>query len=183
MASAPMLRLFLALPVPDEVAAPVTAIQCGLPGARWSPRENLHITLRFIGEVDEPVAEDVDRTLDGLRMAPFALSLAGPDLFGGEDPHALHLRVAPSARLDVLQGRCERACRSAGLAPETRMWTPHLTIAYLRHTRTDELAAYVQSHALFHAPSWTADRFHLLSSWHGRGPARYRIEAEYPLIG
>jgi RNA 2',3'-cyclic 3'-phosphodiesterase len=179
-----MLRLFVALPVPDHIADQVVPTQRGLDGAKWSPRENLHITLRFLGDVDERCAEEVDGALGDIRIAPFDLELGGVGFFGGEKPHAMWLGVNTNEALLTLQKQCERACRRAGLPPNPRAYTPHMTICYLpRHQDIDKVVAFQQRHNLFKSHSWTADRFYLYSSrTNGAGPSRYTIEAEYPLI-
>lgn len=179
-----MLRLFAALPVPDFIADRAAAIQAGVPGARWSPRANLHVTLRFIGEVSEDVAADVDAALAGVSHPPLTLRLGPAGWFGGDQPHALHLHVDGGEELRVLQKRCEKACRSAGLPPVTASYTPHLTLAYLRSGASlDRVMAFVRNQSLFRADPWVADRFYLYSSHMGSGPSQYRIEAEYPLLG
>jgi 2'-5' RNA ligase len=179
-----MLRLFVACPVPPFIADRATAIQAGVPGARWSPRENLHVTLRFCGDVDEAQAEDLDAALAGISQGPIRLELKGAGWFGGDRPHALHLHVDGGEPLRVLRGRVEKACRAAGLVADTGAYTPHLTLAYLREgADLDRVMAFVRNQSLFRADPWTADRFHLYSSHPGRGPSRYRIEAEYPLLG
>jgi RNA 2',3'-cyclic 3'-phosphodiesterase len=180
-----MLRLFAALPLPEAISDAVVRTQRGLDGAKWSPRENLHITLRFIGDVDERRAEDIDAELGQIRAAPFEMALQGAGFFGHEEPHAMWLGVALSDSLAALQKACERACRRAGLKASPRVYTPHVTVCYLpRHQELAPVIAYQQRHALFSSPSWIADRFYLYSSaTQGPGPSRYRIEAEYPLVG
>jgi RNA 2',3'-cyclic 3'-phosphodiesterase len=179
-----MLRLFAALPIPDNVADHISRVQRGLDGAKWSPRENLHITLRFIGNVDERQAEYIDAALGELRVAPFDLELSGVGFFGGEEPHAIWLGLKANPTLLNLQKRCERACRQAGLEPGPRTYTPHVTICYLpRHYPVTNVGGFQQDHNLFTAPAWTADRFYLYASrTQGPGPSRYSIEAEYPLL-
>jgi RNA 2',3'-cyclic 3'-phosphodiesterase len=179
-----MLRLFAALPIPDSVADHIGHVQRGLEKAKWSPRENLHVTLRFIGDVDERKAEDIDAALGEIRVAPFSLELAGVDFFGGEEPRAIWLGLKANPTLLTLQKQCERACRKAGLEPDPRTYTPHATICYLpRHFPIGSVVAFQKDHNLFKAPAWTADRFHLYSSWtQGHGPSRYSIEAEYPML-
>jgi RNA 2',3'-cyclic 3'-phosphodiesterase len=178
-----MLRLFAALPVPDDVADAVTRIQRGLEGAKWSPRHNLHITLRFMGNVNERQAEDVDAALGEILAQPFELELAEVGTFGGDAPHAIWLGVRENPSLLALQKQCERACRRAKLAPDPRAYSPHLTICYLpRHPDLARVMAFQQHNNLFTAPSWTADRFYLYASHtSGPGPSRYSLEAEYPL--
>lgn len=179
-----MLRLFIALPVPDEIADQVVALQRGLDGAKWSPRDNLHVTLRFLGDVNERKAEEIDEALGKIRVAPFTLALAGVGTFGGDEPHAVWLGLKPNPTLLGLQKKCERACQIAGLTPDPRAYTPHLTICYLpRRQSVDAVMGFVHQHSLFAAPSWCADRFYLYASrTQGQGPSRYSIEAEYPLV-
>jgi RNA 2',3'-cyclic 3'-phosphodiesterase len=179
-----MLRLFAALPVPDTVAVQIGRVQRGLAGAKWSPRENLHVTLRFMGDVNERQAEDVDAALGEIRVAPFDLELASVGFFGGDEPHAIWLGLKASPILLNLQKQCERACRKAGLLPDPRAFTPHVTICYLpRHFPVANVINFQQDQNLFAAPTWTADRFYLFASrTQGPGPSRYSIEAEYPLL-
>ena len=179
-----MLRLFAALPVPDTVADHIGRIACGLDGAKWSPRDNLHITLRFMGNVNERQAEDIDAALDEVRFAPFDVELGGVGFFGNDEPHAIWLGVKINPTLLSLQKHCERACRKAGLEPDPRTYTPHVTICYLpRHFSVAHVISFQQTNNLFTAPKWTADRFYLYASrTQGSGPSRYSHEAEYPLV-
>jgi 2'-5' RNA ligase len=176
------LRLFAALPVPFEIAERLTALQRGVPGARWRPAEAMHITLRFFGEMDERQAEELDHELGLIQRPGFDMAISGAGSFGGADPHAIWLGLAPSDDLLRLAEKCERAARRCGLAPESRNYRPHVTLAYLRHTDLDRVKAFERRNALFRTPEWRADRFYLYSSWQGgRGENPYQIEAEYPL--
>lgn len=180
------LRLFAALEVPDAVAARLLALMRGVPGAKWRPRENLHITLSFFGETPEINADDLDAALAevALETAPFDLSLRGAGFFGGADPHALWVGVATNAALDVLAQRCERAARRCGLKPERRKFTPHVTLAYLRGAVLDRVIAFEKRLALFESDAWPATEFQLYSSHVRRNaPSIYREEARYALQG
>lgn len=180
------LRLFAALDIPDEVAQRLLALMRGVPGAKWRPRDNLHLTLRFFEEVPEPVADDLDAALDEIarETAPFAVQLKGAGFFGGDDPHALWVGVAPSDALNVLAGRCERAARRAGLKAEARKFTPHVTLAYLSGTVLERVIAFEKRLALFESEAWDVDCFFLLSSHTRRNaPSLYGEEAAYPLLG
>jgi RNA 2',3'-cyclic 3'-phosphodiesterase len=179
-----MLRLFAAIALPDEIAAALLPLQRAVPGAKWSPRENFHVTLRFMGAVDEPTAEELDMALARAQVAPFALRLGRAGFFGGTQPHALFVHADGGDPLSVLRGRAERACRDCGLEPDRRAYTPHATLAYLgRDVDPARVHAWERAHALFEAGPWTVDRFFLWSSHSGDGPSRYRLEAEYPLTG
>ncbi|MCF8881016.1 RNA 2',3'-cyclic phosphodiesterase [Hyphobacterium sp. SN044] len=176
------LRLFAALPVPDEIAERLVHLQKGVKGAKWSPRENFHITLKFFGDMDESTAGDLDAELACARVKPFSLALKGAGSFGKADPHAIWIGVESHPSLMLLARACDRAARRAGLEAEKRRYTPHVTLAYLKHAELDRVLAFERRCALFSTPAFTVDRFYLYSS-HTRPnqPNLYRIEAEYPL--
>ncbi len=178
------MRLFVALPIPDDVATAIGRVQRGLVGAKWSPRDNLHLTLRFMGEVEPHQAHDIDAALGEIRQAPFVIDIGGVGFFGGEEPHAVWLGVKPNAELITLQRQCELHSRRAGLTPAPRAYTPHVTICYLpRRFGIDAVAAFQHSNNLFAAPRFEADRMYLYASHtKGAGPSHYEIVGEYPLL-
>lgn len=179
-----MIRLFAALPVPDDIAQGLARRQQGLPGARWRPRETLHVTLRFFGEVDRRVAADLDAALCEVEGSPFDLHLEGAGAMGGGDKvRAVWAGVAGSDPLRVLAGRCEAAARRAGLQAEARAFRPHVTLAYLRRADERRVAAWVAGHNLLRSPAWRADGFGLYSSWSGPDGTRYDLERDYRLSG
>lgn len=180
------LRLFAALDLPDEIAARLIALQKGVPGAKWRPRENLHLTLRFFGEVQEPVAEEIDLELESAAagFAPFELRLKGAGSFGGADPHALWVGAEESAPLKQLAAACERAARRAGLKPEPRKFAPHVTLAYLSGASLERVQAFETRLGLFETKPFWIERFGLYSSITRKSaPSLYRLEADYNLRG
>lgn len=178
-----MLRLFAALDLPAAVADGLSRRQTGLAAARWRPREALHVTLRFFGEVAEDVAADLDEALGEISAAPFELGLSGVGAFGEADHmRAVWAGVEAAEPLLQLAARCERAARRAGLKPETRGYRPHVTLAYLpRAADPDRVGAWVQANNLLKAPSFRVDAFGLYSSWPSSGGSRYARERSYPL--
>jgi 2'-5' RNA ligase len=179
-------RLFAALALPDDVAEQLTALMRGVGGAKWRPRENLHLTLRFFGEVQEPIADEIDFELSQLAegAAPFELRLKGAGSFGGADPHALWIGAADNPTLVRLATACERAARRAGLKPEPHKFTAHVTLAYLRGAPLDRVQAFIQSHALFETAPFLVDRCGLYSSMTRKSaPSLYRLDAVDPLFG
>lgn len=179
-------RLFAAIDVPDDIAQRLTALMKGVPGASWRPRENLHLTLRFFGEVAEPVADDIDAELAQAaeRSAPFELQLKGAGAFGGADPHALWIGAAANDALKQLASDCERAARRAGLKPESRKFSPHVTLAYLNNADLARVHAFESRLGLFETHPFLVEGFGLYSSHVRKGaPSLYRLEAEYPLRG
>jgi 2'-5' RNA ligase len=175
-----MLRLFAALAPPDDVVERLIPLQRGVGGARWAPRENLHITLCFYGDVDERVAEELDGALAAIPARSFEVALKGAGFFGKADPHALYIGVAENPALRALASACERAARRAGVKTDGRKYTPHLTLAYLSHAEIGDVIAFTQTHALFESRAWRVDSFGLYSS-HTRksAPSLYRLEANY----
>jgi RNA 2',3'-cyclic 3'-phosphodiesterase len=179
-------RLFAALAIPDDVAERLLALQKGVGGAKWRPRENLHLTLRFFGELAEPVANDVAEELAQLADAttPFELQLKGAGSFGKADPHTLWIGVAESAALKKLASACERTARRAGLAPAPRKFAPHVTLAYLANADLERVKAFEARLGLFKSRAWEVESFALYSSLVRKGgPSLYRLEAEYFLRG
>jgi len=178
-----MIRLFAALPVPHDIGEALTRRQQGLPGARWRPVEALHITLRFFGEVSETSAADLDSALSAVGGEPFDVSLEGAGAFGERDHmRAVWAGVSESEALRRLAARCETAARKAGLKGETRAYRPHVTLAYLKRSQPERVAAWVQGHNLLRSPNWRATWFGLYSSWSSAEGSRYDLEREYPLI-
>jgi 2'-5' RNA ligase len=178
-----MIRLFAALPVPHDIAEGLTRRQQGVPRARWRPIEALHVTLRFFGELSEPTAADLDAALAGVTVPPFELQLEGVGLFGEEDhTRAVWAGLADSEPLKRLALKCENAAKRVGLKPDNRAYRPHVTLAYLRGSPPDRIAAWLQGHNLLRSPPWRATEYHLYSSWSGPDGARYDVERTYPLI-
>ncbi len=179
-----MPRLFTALEIPDPVAEILARHQSGLRGARWIERGDLHVTLRFLGDVDEDVAEATHAGLVEARpRPPLAVTLTGLDAFGGDKPRAIIAAVAPDPGLLDLQEEHERIARAAGAEPERRKFTPHVTLARLsrREAGAPEVADYLARAGLFPALSFTATRVVLFSARESRGGGPYVVEAAYPL--
>ncbi len=177
-----MIRLFVAIPLPDPVRTQLALLQSGLRGARWVKPENIHLTLRFIGEVPNDVANDIDSALAEVSAPAFTLQLDGIGNFGrGKRPHALWVGVVPSKPLAHLQAKIESALVRAGLAAETRKFSPHVTIARLRDVRNARVEEWAATHGAFRSAPFPADRFVLFASFLKSEGAVYIEEASYPL--
>lgn len=184
-ACAMSLRVFAALPIPEDIADAAAALMDEqVPGADWRPIENLHVTLAFYGELDEPVIEELDHELAAISVPRFDLQLAGAGCFGKAQPSALWLGVEAGPELTDLARRCRKAGQRAGVEMERRVYLPHLTVAYLSASVDPvRVHRFEQRNSLFRSDRFTADRFHLYSS-HTRKPGKpnaYAVEAEYPL--
>lgn len=175
-----MHRLFLALRPPPEVLEPLLDLMEG-PDLRWQDEEQLHVTLRFIGPVERPLAEDLAQALTAFRFAPFEVRLAGVGRFARRRGGALWSRVEPKAPLAALAGRLERLCQTVGIAPERRAYHPHLTLA--RWSGPEPVAVlgpWLQRHAGLTSESWRVDRITLYESTLTPAGAHYEAVAEFP---
>jgi RNA 2',3'-cyclic 3'-phosphodiesterase len=179
-----MLRLFVGLPMPSEICAELVRLNGGLPGARWVEPENLHLTLRFLGEIDEAAAADVDIELDRLQMPSLSLTLQGVGCFGQvHQARSLWVGVSPDPELLRMQAGVERAVVRAGLTPEGRRFIPHVTLATLKHCRGDRLADFLSTHALLRLGPFSIDHMVLYESRSGHGGRHYDPLRTYPLQG
>lgn len=178
-----MPRLFTGLEIPVGVADALDGYQSGLRGARWIDPADFHITLRFLGDVELPLAETLHDLLSEARpRGPLSVTLSGLASFGGEKPRSIIASVAPCAELDAVQAEHERICRQAGAEPERRKFTAHVTLARLRReVKASDVAAYLAEAGLFRSLTFTADRFALFSARESRGGGPYVVEAAYPL--
>jgi 2'-5' RNA ligase len=177
------LRLFAAIPMPEEIADRLVPLQRDVGGAAWRPRENFHLTLRFFGEIDEALARDLDHELGLIVEAPFEMRLKGVGSFGGKEPSALWAGIDAPPVLGRIAKACERAARRAGLEPDTRKFTPHVTLAYLGQTTDFEVAKYQTRFGAFATEAFWATHFALYSSRQTKARNAYVEEAVYPLVG
>jgi 2'-5' RNA ligase len=182
------MRLFVGLDLPWTLRQRISALAgAGIPGARWVPPENYHLTLRFIGETPGYRAEEIDIVLAGLRARSFSLTLAGLGTFeksgGGKGGRssALWVGVERNPQLDHLQNKIETALQRCGLEPERRRFQPHVSLARLDNVVEGKLVSYVQAHNLFRADPVQVEHFTLFSSLLGKEASVYTAEVEYPL--
>ena len=176
-----MHRLFVALRPPPDVRAALLAAEGEVERARWQDEDQLHLTLRFVGDVDRHQADDLADALGSVSAPAFDLTVRGVGHFERKGrPTALWAALAPCAGLDLLAGRTERACRAAGLAPETRKFVPHVTLARLSGGATGA-GGWLSRHGDLAAPIWPVDAFRLYESRMGSGGSVYTNLAEWPL--
>ncbi len=177
------MRLFVALPLPQAIRKTLASLCAGLPGARWVPPENMHVTLRFLGELSGDVIDDVDAALSGISAPAFSLALGGVGHFGnGARPRAIWAGVARDPALFHLHDKIESAVVRAGLAPDRQKFTPHVTLSRPKGTSIPKLQDYLSAHSLFRSDPWEVSRFTLFSSFLAHTNAIYREESRYPLL-
>ncbi len=176
-----MPRLFTALEIPPHVGQDLSFFRGGLSGARWIDPENYHVTLRFIGDVDDATARDVMGELSAVHRPAFSIELDGLDQFGGRKPRSLFAAVRSTPALLDLQAEQERRLRRMGLEPEGRNFKPHVTLARLRDASARQVADYLAMRGPYRSQTFAVPRFVLFSSRNSTGGGPYLVEAVYPL--
>lgn len=176
-----MPRLFIALEIPREAALSLSLLRGGLHGARWIDVENYHITLRFIGDIDAPTADELVHALDRIGRHAFNLCLIGLGSFGSKKPHSLWAGVSASPDLMALQAEIERICQRLHLRPDPRKFTPHVSLARLRGARVHDVVQYLGARSNFRTDPFTVSRFVVMSARESVGGGPYVTEEIYPL--
>jgi 2'-5' RNA ligase len=175
-----MYRLFVALRPPEAIREQLLGLMEGVPDLRWQQDEQLHLTLRFIGEVERPVAEDLAAALERIRCERFTLFLDGVGRFEKHRHGALWAGVQPKDQLKAINSKIERACQSASLEPERRAFHPHITLARWKG-RTPRVDRFLEQHGGLTSEAWPAEEFILYESRLGHEGAHYEPVATYPL--
>ena len=179
-----MPRLFIALPVPEEISAELSRLQSGVPDARWVPLENLHVTLCFAGNVQGGTTRDLEEELSDIAGPRFPVAIAGVEQFSsGKQPKALVALVERSDRLAWLHQKVTTVARNCGIEIERRKFRPHVTLArFSSNAETGHhIAQFMASFSTFRASPWIADHFALYSSRSGGNGRIYTEEAAYDL--
>ena len=176
-----MHRLFVAIRPPEPVRDLLIDAMDDSPDFRWQEDEQLHVTLRFVGEVDRPLADDLASALGRVRSERFALRIKGVGRFEQRNSGALWAGVEPKEPIAALAAKVERVCTSVGLEPERRAFHPHVTLARWKGRRGHEVASFLERrHALVSEPFDVTD-FILFESRLSRHGAHYEAVAAYPL--
>jgi len=176
-----MHRLFVALrPSPEIRRQCLEAMHDGPPGWAWQDDEQLHVTLRYIGEVERPMAEDIAAALGSLRCSPIQLGIDGVGWFDQGPRGALFARAVPKEPLAALHKKIDRALTGIGLSPEGRSYLPHVTLARRRKAAV-EPHGWLERHAGLGVPPEPVSHFILYESHLGREGPRYEPVERYPL--
>jgi len=180
-----MIRAFIAIPTPEPIRAQLSVVQFLLPIARPVPPESFHLTLAFLGNQSEDRLEDLHHALDGISAPAFSLQIDGLGVFGGDKPRSVHATIKPEPALNRLQGKIARAVDEAGLAPETRRFTPHVTLGRFApgEGSASALAQAIGQIGALTCPPFTVDHFALMRSLLRPDGAVHDELARYPLAG
>jgi len=179
-----MPRSFIAIDFPESTANRLQEIAFGLPHAVWVPAHQYHLTLRFLGDIEETVFEDVAHVLRDVRAESFHIDLKNVGHFPLRgNPEILWAGVAPSDALARLNRKLENTLKRAGILPEGRKFHPHVTLARLKNGSARHLGDFEVQHSLFKIFDIPVEGFHLYSSRLTPEGALHTIESSYPLNG
>jgi len=176
-----VIRLFVGIGLDPSLAQSLAPLASGLPGARWVEGRNLHVTLRFIGEIEEGLARELHDLLADIAAPAFELSLAGFGTFGSKRPHTLWVGVTREPAIERLRDKVESAMVRGGCPPEPRRFMPHVTLARLKDTPVSRVQDFIAGNSPFHAGPCPVTHFTLFRSYLSRAGAEYQVVAEYPL--
>lgn len=175
------MRLFVGIDPPRPIKDLLLAAMGGISGARWQREDQLHLTLRFIGEVDRHTAADVAAALSGVHHPEVTMALTGADVFGKQGrPDTLWVGVTPEEPVKALHNKVDQCLARVGLEPEKRQYKPHITIARLG-ARIGSLKGFLENAGGVTSPPFTVADFCLYESRLTQEGASYTILERYPL--
>ena len=175
-----MYRLFVALDPPDEIKQKLLDICFGLPGAKWIDESRMHLTLRFIGEVDGGKFQDAREALATVHFEPFEVTVKGVGCFPPRKaPEILWAGLDGNDQLVQLRNRIESTLDRAGLGRESRKFHPHIQLAKVKDTPPQKVIQFLTEFSLLRLPPFTVERFHLYSSYLATEKAIHKIEETY----
>jgi len=176
-----MHRLFVAIRPPGDVRDLLIDAMDDSPALRWVGDEQLHLTLRFIGEVERPVANDIAAALDRVRSSNFQLRISGVGKFERRSGGALWAGVEPKTPVVGLAAKVERALQQVGLEPEHRAFSPHITLARWNRRNSEAVEAFLRRNSDLHSSPFDVDRFVLFESKLSRHGPHYEEIAAFAL--
>lgn len=179
-----MARLFIAIDLPERIKDDITSIYSAIPGAKWTEEEQLHLTLRFIGNTNEPTRQKIINALRSVSVQPFSMAIKGTGFFPPrKEPRILWVGVSAGEELLRLQAKIERTMVSIGISPEERKFHPHITIARLNGSPHEKIAQFLTSNSLLSTESYTVNEYYLYESFLRKEGALHVKDATYRLVG
>ena len=176
-----MHRLFVAIRPPEDIRDLLIDAMDDSPEFRWQDDEQLHLTLRFVGEVDRPVADDLADALGRIHAEPFELRISGVGRFEQRSSGALWAGIEPKDSVAALAAKVERVCQQVGLEAERRTFFPHITLARWKGRRSREVANFLERNGGLRSEPFAVSQFLLFESQLSRHGAHYEQVGSYPL--
>ena len=177
-----MHRLFVAIRPPEDVRDLLIDAMDDSADFRWVGEDNLHLTLRFVGEVERPVANDLAHALGSIRFDPFSLRVKGVDRFEQRSGGALWAGVEPRELVAALAAKVERICQAVGLEPERRAFHPHITLARWKGRRSREVGGFLEANRGLVSEPFEVRDLRLYESRLSRHGPHYEEVARYEAV-
>jgi RNA 2',3'-cyclic 3'-phosphodiesterase len=174
-----MPRLFTAIEIPKDIALRLSMLRAPIRGAHWIAPEDMHLTLRFVGDISNATADEFAGLIADIACEPFELSVFGLGAFGGQHPTAVYAAVKPSPALEALQRSHDRAARAAGIEADPRPFVPHVTLARMRGAKPGPVAEFLGQHGGLTFPPFRVEQCVLFSARPGTGGGPYAVEEVY----
>jgi RNA 2',3'-cyclic 3'-phosphodiesterase len=171
-----MPRLFTGIELPIEIRTRLSLLSAPLTGAKWVEADNLHLTLRFLGDIDHRTADEFIDSILPFTVEPFEMSITGLGVFGSQRPDVIWAGAEPKDVLGRLNQWHERAARAAGLEADSRPFVPHVTLARLRGTKPHEVARFLEGRGGLQIPPFRVSRLAIFSARPGTGGGPYAVE-------
>ena len=177
-----MIRLFVAIDIPETIRKEVEGMGRSIPNARPVPADQLHLTLKFIGEVEGSRLLDIDDALKETSSPKFSLCLQGVGTFPPRGaPRILWAGIQQAEKVVALRNSIERTLAAINIPRERKKYTPHLTLARLKNSPIQPLQQCLAGNAFFQTPAFPVESFHLFSSKLTKKGAQHTIVSSYPL--
>jgi 2'-5' RNA ligase len=177
-----MPRLFVALDLPPDRARELSTLRNDTLNARWTPAHQLHLTLRFLGQVDGAAESALREKLRGVRMAPFSLSGDGVEaLPSRRRARVIVARIDAEPRLTALQAEIEHEVVDRSIEADTKRFFPHVTLARLKQAAPREVRRFLIAHADAGIEAFRVTQFHLYRSDLSPSGATYTVIESYDL--
>ena len=159
------MRLFIAIELPAELKRSLGRLQTDIPGARWVPAEQIHLTLAFLGEVEQGVVERLTGELARIHTSAFELSFSGAGCFPNRKrPRVIWIGLEPEPRLEELAARVHEAVLACDIPQEERPFSAHITLARLKFPASRESGAFLDQHQKGNLPPLSVREFILFQS-------------------
>ena len=178
-----MPRLFTGIEIPVELREELSRLRMPLPGGKWVEPADLHMTLRFVGDLDNARATEFAERLGAIDTDAFELRLSGLGTFGGHEPRSIWAGVESSPALEALAKANDRAARAVGLPPDAHPFKPHVTLARFKFSSVDAIARVLGRIGAFRSQPFLVGRFVLFSAKPKTGGGPYAVEEAFPLRG
>lgn len=177
-----MIRLFVAYDLPDDVRMLICGMGATIPGARAVPTDQLHLTLKFIGDVEESMLPDLREALSEVVSPPLLIKLQGVGHFPPRgNPKVLWCGISPTLETIQLRNSIEKALDAIGIPRERRKFSPHVTLARLRNSPLKRVTQFLAGNSMFETPTFRVDNFRLYSSVLSTRGAVHTVQAEFPM--